>query len=362
MNFLAKIGKWRHIELVTPMVVVTVSTVYPFMQGMGHDIWKKFYVSQSKSGQEETFTKNMRLLIQQTAADLNGKILKRRFRKEIYSNDPKVGWFVSSTLEPVILGQHDSKKGSLVGVPSHFNYEKVEELPDNIFGVTKIKWFKRKVTSASDQKDREEMADIMKSAGDTSNGAIEIETFNRNTPYGQKFAESMILSDSAKKFALAKQLFLGDCERIWLKSGLILVSLSIGFLMGRIAKIKLRNRHLMERIPAYLISGCFACINTLYTTDMIDNYYEFWSEKMAASVSAEYKRGAIEYLEKSQTRNIALKMSLKSLAKEYKDNGDRVNPFIRHKFLPLSTRLERIKAIEINEEDTAESELQEKQN
>lgn len=102
-------------------------------------------------------------------------------------------------------------------------------------------------------------------------------------------------------------------------------------------RLHLRNHPFRFIVYTLVATFSFAIYSTL--TDLTTSYYESSSDESAASISPAYAQGGIEFYQKLQQRNQALRALMGEAGqKAYTVTGNEA-AFIRIKTTPLSERL-----------------------
>lgn len=141
---------------------------------------------------------------------------------------------------------------------------------------------------------------------------------------GEKLAQSLSLSEDAKKFAMAKAVLMGDSFYhfyhaifppffVW---GYVAVSQMI------LSFKKLHLRHGYLTLGTYVISGIFFGAMYIFCDSVLYLQYDKKSFEDTLKVSHAYILGGIEYTEKVVERNKALRNIIKKGDKYYDEDGD----------------------------------------
>ena len=162
------------------------------------------------------------------------------------------------------------------------------------------------------------------------------------------FCSDLVLSDAAKKFVIAREIFRGKkCPHLY-ESFLPVATLS--FSAPFMAYFSLLSN--LKKYPA-VIKG----IAYIFTATVISVVYfslgDFWRKNAereldaaACQLGAIYAKGGVEFYDKSLRRHIALRELLPNDAgkKLYNLRGDVYPGVVRTKFVPVSSRRESCKS------------------
>jgi len=151
-----------------------------------------------------------------------------------------------------------------------------------------------------------------------------MQLINDKSEPGQKFMESLILSEPAKKFSIARELILTDNFRVFIKS----ISLSMTLL-----PMYAIGSHLMDLLPANPIKiralAFFLLCNVgvfvwLLVRTAIENFYQIDADKIVGNINQEYARGGVEFYEKLIQRNLALRSIIPGGEMIYSEQGNQL--------------------------------------
>ncbi|XP_058800249.1 transmembrane protein 177 [Phymastichus coffea] len=166
------------------------------------------------------------------------------------------------------------------------------------------------------------------------------DSLNIYHPAAQDLLESLVLSDKAKKFAIAREVLMAQNNvPIYrsIESPIIFTAsvMSAEFLR---VKMNLSNKPLPLTILTFGVSAVMGIMTWFQIRDAINTYYEKQVDKELAKYGQDYIYGGREYYNKILKRNIALRTLLGAYgAKVYKKDGDEVIT-IRQKRTPVSHR------------------------
>jgi len=132
------------------------------------------------------------------------------------------------------------------------------------------------------------------------------------SPDGLSLESALLLSESAQKFAIAREIASTSTYQIPLKiatngvAALLYIYLSTSFNK----KTPNLTRTLKQRVVLYSILGSFTFTLWLFIRDFMNVYFEKSVDEIAGSINEEYARGAVEYYSKILQRNVALRSLL----------------------------------------------------
>lgn len=207
-----------------------------------------------------------------------------------------VRWFWSNTKDPVLRGSTSTRNGVIIGVPYSFSYEKVADID-----LSKI------ITAGSKDIDKDSVE-------------------------GRKHLSSLVLSEDAKKFALARELHFSDSKYVHINGLVGILIGGVGVLtaakMNRSAYLNIEKTKRSFRILVYATLA----FSVIYLQQEVLRFYftkhHLKSDSKAASMGKEYAMGGIEYLSKLLRRNEALrKLAGKSGEEMYTPLGDEVSGY-----------------------------------
>lgn len=186
--------------------------------------------------------------------------------------------FVAYGQDLIHKGSLNTRKGGIVGIPGNFKYLSTDDVERNkvVLNNQSVDW---------------------------------------NSQAGEKLAEAMVLSDDAKKFAIAREIFAVKsyyhAVDAFLASSCFLGSYCFGYVMNR--KLGLR-----EKLPMVIRGGfytAFACFGALTYVVLRDAYNCMQDRKLdqkAGRLMPALGQGGVEYYTKLLQRNIALRELLGS--------------------------------------------------
>ncbi|XP_076040183.1 transmembrane protein 177 isoform X2 [Oratosquilla oratoria] len=200
-------------------------------------------------------------------------------------------------------GSTQTKHGAIVGVPANFKYSTIEDF-------------------------------------ETSGIMLNKDCIPWNSAGGLALKKSVILSEEAKKFALAREFHhikTAEPYIIGFASSLTFLA-CYSFTSGLNRKLKLYSRPRSLRLCLYLLTcsffGTFWCFMKDFTTCV----YEYEADSVIGDLGSEYVRGGLEFYEKIIQRNCSLRLLLgkdgESIYTAY--GNDEV--FLRTRHVPFTVR------------------------
>lgn len=308
-HFLARLGRLKYAKHFVPAVNCLVTGTYFSSQFLFRDQIRDLFAAQTPSGRRERISDNLRDLITETYEEcikngLHEKVDIPHLSKLVNLPDPPTKWFVSSTLEPILFGCTKMRSGILCGLPSFYNYNKPEDIPDSTFEVKKLALFRSAHDEAQEERSKIEEERLVVDEAEKS-GVTIVRKIDRNADEGRQFAESLILSDNAKRFSIARELFLGDSFCPLLRTAAVFLSCSLGLALPQAAvkKFNLKQSHLSHRQPYYLLGFLIAYGSHRLFSKAINQAFAEQADKKAKAMGAIYESGAEEYYSKRARRN-----------------------------------------------------------
>lgn len=153
-------------------------------------------------------------------------------------------------------------------------------------------------------------------------------------------ASSLLLSDGAQKFAIAREI--SQCSKnlvtthAALNGASLLALYFLSYQFNR--KAKLFNRPLKLRLVLYTLLGGIVGTMWMFLKDFTTYQSELQADEEAASVSEEYARGALEFYNKTLQRNIALRSLLGSEGPKSYTAAGNLRETLRTKHVPYVVR------------------------
>lgn len=207
--------------------------------------------------------------------------------------------------DPFYSGSTYTGYGALVGLPMSFNYETLEDVGSHKFaklsGSKSIDW-----TSTA----------------------------------GRLLKESFVMSDDAKRFAIAEQVYLTNTRHTTMHSIAACGATLNIFILAKIFNLRLRGMPLLIRSVMYTFITIFCGTGYIAIKDLSNYANERESIERASNIGPEYRLGAVEYYEKCVVRNKAMRILLAEKGKKNFTAQGNKSTLVRTPHMPLSARLD----------------------
>lgn len=158
-----------------------------------------------------------------------------------------------------------------------------------------------------------------------------------SSPDGLALEASLLLSEAAQKYALAREILLSKSNLVTQHSavngGALLGYYFVTYQFNR--RANLFARPLAIRAGFYSILGCIAFTTWLFIKDFLTYNSEGKCDEEAASISREYAEGALEFHTKTLQRNVALRSLLGSEGTNSFTATGNIRETLRTKHVPL---------------------------
>ncbi len=164
------------------------------------------------------------------------------------------------------------------------------------------------------------------------------------SPEAKDFLTNLILSDEAKKFVIARELYRGVKSRHALETVIPFLTLAgISPFLARLAQgLNLKKKPVLLRGIAGLGGGLFIAFWYFFIVDWWKRITERALDAAACQLGPAYARGGVEFYDKMMRRHVALREFLPDGQgkKMYNLKGEIFPPLIRNKFIPIGKRRE----------------------
>lgn len=145
-----------------------------------------------------------------------------------------------------------------------------------------------------------------------TNSQVGQKTIHWSSPDGQALESSLILSDAAQKFAIAREISKANSHQVTLHMA---INGTATFALYYLAysfnrKANLFARPLSLRLTLYSLLGSIVFTTWLFIKDVTTYRSEESADEKAAGISEEYAKGALEFYTKILQRNLALRSLL----------------------------------------------------
>lgn len=202
-------------------------------------------------------------------------------------------------------GINDTKFGVIIGIPSHFVYKdkKFVDLLEIRIGY-----------------DRQPL--------------------NPYEPATEDLAESLVLSDKAKKYGIAREILMSQKNLPLYRSLESPLIISSTAMIAEMLKnhFKILQKPFIVVFFAYFGLGLGSFATWFQLRDSLNTYFEGQVDKQLAKLGPDYVEGGKEFYAKLLKRNMAIRRLMGSEGKrKFNSHGDEIN-FMRQKRIPLSQR------------------------
>ncbi|KAK8783514.1 hypothetical protein V5799_010117 [Amblyomma americanum] len=234
-----------------------------------------------------------------------------------------VRFFPVPMLDTFFAGSTTGTKGAIIGLPVTFSYVKKEDVQTKsllIRGSEEPAW---------------------------------------ETREGEMFKDSLVLSDKAQRFVIARDIYWASTYYVEIQSTVLSFSAFNCYVMARLANEKLPFLSRVPRALRVFWYGIIVAFNaTMYICfkDGMSQYWDKEADHRAAALGRDYVEGGIEYYEKVLRRNRALRDLLGNEGAKYYTSKGNINRLLRTDHVPLTHRLDRLRS-RLHVSDESESEL-----
>lgn len=166
------------------------------------------------------------------------------------------------------------------------------------------------------------------------------------TREGEALKKSLVLSDKAQKFVIAREIYWADTYYVQLQTAALSFSALNCYFMGRLANDRL---HLLVRAPRAVrvcLYGLIVALNATVYICFKDAMSQLWDRKAdreAAALGRDFVEGGIEYYEKLLQRNRALRELLGDEGRKCYTSKGNINRILRTDHIPITHRLDVLK-------------------
>lgn len=324
--------------MVMPAVGFVAGTGHLCVQIYGHQIVRNIFVAQSSDGDVERISPELQDLIKRVYEEIKPTYNQPTIEtKLMQAKEATTSWFCTSSIDPINVGLTETNTGVLIGLPSYYNYNTPDDVPDSVFRFHRMSLFKSEPKEEK-KEDGPSLKDLVDAQSIPPGEVIQID---RNSPAAQDYVKSLVLSDEAKMFSIARELYEGDTYKPLMISILLMGSIAMSTLLSRAAVLKmaLHKAHASQRIALYSLAACAGYVNFTYISDMLNMYYTKQADERALKVGSTYRQGAVEFFNKLIQRNRALRDLAECFRTVYTEEGEMREPLIRYKRIPLKERL-----------------------
>lgn len=133
------------------------------------------------------------------------------------------------------------------------------------------------------------------------------ETVDWSSENGKKLEESLILSEKAKKFAIAEQLYYISSPEVLVKTLITIFIVNLTVLYFHSLKTFFKEKKITRGWPIYLVLVITKFALWLILKDGYTCYLEDMTDKKIAELGKDYVEGGVEFFEKVLQTNQVLK-------------------------------------------------------
>lgn len=327
------------------MLGLTASSSYLLWHLLGTDVIRDFY----SVDKEDKTPEKLKQLIDQVTLDCKDVVI--HYELNVNNNSNPIKWFTSAM--PLYGGFAKSSSGCIVGIPPYIKYESQLDIPADQLNLTPLPLFK--VKPDNEQEDVN-LDDVIDEKLPSSDNRLKSHKIDINTEDGRIYINSLLLSDNARRFLIARQIFYTDTHQIVYNNGNLALAFMLPVSISRliINQFEHIRRSVPYRLNLYMLTGTFSFLLFLMTKDMIQVYYDRESDSRAASLGINYLEGGVEYYTKCLQRNVAIRNVHKAFADTIDErgniNGGLLFRGLRQTELPLTDRLELLLKMHENEQ------------
>lgn len=211
--------------------------------------------------------------------------------------------FMTSGFDICSAGSGYSRFGIIVGLPNNFMYNDVDSL-------------------------------------DKPRIKVNLESVNWELPASNQLLESLIFSENAQKYAIARELRYRESVKplidVFLTTTALLMTYGLSRLLN--TKFNLYVKHRIVRLGMYGLVSLLSFGNYFLCKDAIEHYYEEAIDEELKKTSPIFVEGGKEYYSNIIKRNIALRELMGKEGRNLYSPSGNVNYLFRQKHIPLVDR------------------------
>lgn len=226
-------------------------------------------------------------------------------------------FFTVYGLDVFSAGSTTTRWGSIIGLPTTFSYKKP--------------------------------ADIRRSTIQLRN----VKEIDWVSAAGKQFQESMLFSERAQKFVIARELYFCSYPTCYVYGLLAALAVSATTTSSKLInkQVKLYDRPRSLRLALYALTTTLGWTVFVALKDAITLYWERKSDELAAALGTEFTQGGLDFYKNIKSRNQALRTLMGKYGEQnYTLGGNDAGYFIRTPTIPITTRLEFLENIQKNVE------------
>lgn len=169
--------------------------------------------------------------------------------------------------------------------------------------------------------------------------------FNYGSSVGQELLNSLILSERAQKYAIAREIHACTTQYVYLRGLIATASLFLTYCLAYFVNTRFNFLKLPRtpRIVMYGFTSSIGYMNYIMLKDGLAHYYDKAADEAACNMGKEYVLGGIEFYEKLLARNRALRDALGAKGKTQYTMFGNEEVFLRTKTIPVTARLDIVK-------------------
>ncbi|KAL8600579.1 hypothetical protein ACOMHN_062450 [Nucella lapillus] len=231
------------------------------------------------------------------------------------SSEAGVELFTAYGQDVLHFGATFARQGAVIGVPINFKYRIISDVE------------KEKIT-------------------------LNNTNIDWNSAPGNKLLDSLILSEKARQFAIAREMFYVHTFHMYVNAGLVCFSFFSAYWMGAAVNALYglsRRLPMASRGAVYSFFAGAGATLYCFSSDSYSWYRDRKVDRQAAALGLDYAEGGVEFYNKQLQRNIALRALIGSEGgKRYTAYGNDIH-FWRSPTMPLTSRrdalLETVKSL-----------------
>ncbi|CAI9735692.1 Hypothetical predicted protein [Octopus vulgaris] len=218
--------------------------------------------------------------------------------------ESRLEMFVNYGQDVIHKGSLNMKSGAIVGLPIFFSYKQLSDIH-------------------------------------TTHLKLKNKSIDWNTENGQKFSNSIIMSDKAKKFAIAREIYYAADHSISIDCSLLVFNMSAFYCAYFAMDGLYRLNHRMKWFGKIFLASSFyfmALGSYLFMHDIYQRRRDQHADSKAAKLGKDYIEGGIEFYNLLLQRNAALYALLGEDGKKIYTPFGNTKISVRMKSLPMTAR------------------------
>lgn len=219
--------------------------------------------------------------------------------------------FVAYGQDMVHKGSLQIRSGAIVGIPFHFRYQEITDIDKNRLTLKNL-------------------------------------SIDWNSEEGEKFADSLILSENAKKFAIAREIYYVLGHHIKIDCGLVILNFGAAYCGYYALKELYQLKHRMRLFGRMTILGALG-MAAMGTYSFVSDVFQRRRDRRAlirtSELGNDFVEGGIEFYTKLLQRNNALYHLLGKEGQKCYTAGGNERISFRMKHLPITFQRDMLKEI-----------------